>query len=307
MLRHAPVLWGAFYDRSGAAAVSRMLKPLWVGRVGAHFRTALDRISPDGVVCTQAFAAMLVCEYRRCFGKRFPVVAVLTDFEAHRFWAESDADCFVVPGPRAAVTLAGRGVDPGRMRIIGIPVDPVFSKAPLEMSDRLRVELGLDPRLPNVLVSGGSRGFLPWEAILEALLASRREFQISLLLGDREPGAGLRRRLKGSGKPVRAWGYVEHIENYMKTADVFVTKPGGLACAEALACGRPTVLVSPLPGQEQRNAEALSGTPGVFLAHSPAETRPIVEKVLSSPAPAFSEKPGPGAALRIAREVLGMI
>lgn len=43
----------------------------------------------------------------------------------------------------------------------------------------------------------------------------------------------------------------------MSAADLVVTKPGGLSVSECLANGRPMLLVSPIPGQEERNADYL--------------------------------------------------
>jgi processive 1,2-diacylglycerol beta-glucosyltransferase len=43
----------------------------------------------------------------------------------------------------------------------------------------------------------------------------------------------------------------------MKISDLFIGKPGGLTTAEALACGLPMVIVSPIPGQEERNSDHL--------------------------------------------------
>jgi processive 1,2-diacylglycerol beta-glucosyltransferase len=43
----------------------------------------------------------------------------------------------------------------------------------------------------------------------------------------------------------------------MTAADLVVTKPGGLSVSECLAKERPMLLVSPIPGQEERNADYL--------------------------------------------------
>ena len=43
----------------------------------------------------------------------------------------------------------------------------------------------------------------------------------------------------------------------MDAADCIVTKPGGLTTSESMAKGLPMVIVNPIPGQEQRNAEFL--------------------------------------------------
>ena len=52
-------------------------------------------------------------------------------------------------------------------------------------------------------------------------------------------------------------GFTTTVERVMATADLVVTKPGGLSVSECLATGRPMLLVSPIPGQEERNADYL--------------------------------------------------
>src|SRR5205807_6196606 len=44
---------------------------------------------------------------------------------------------------------------------------------------------------------------------------------------------------------------------YMAAADLVVGKPGGLTTSEALARDLVYVIVSPIPGQEERNADHL--------------------------------------------------
>jgi processive 1,2-diacylglycerol beta-glucosyltransferase len=43
----------------------------------------------------------------------------------------------------------------------------------------------------------------------------------------------------------------------MACADLSVTKPGGLTVSECLAVGLPMILIAPIPGQEERNADYL--------------------------------------------------
>jgi processive 1,2-diacylglycerol beta-glucosyltransferase len=54
-----------------------------------------------------------------------------------------------------------------------------------------------------------------------------------------------------------AMGYTETIERVMAVSDLAITKSGGLTTSECLAMGLPLVLVSPIPGQEERNADYL--------------------------------------------------
>src|SRR5262249_30122322 len=55
----------------------------------------------------------------------------------------------------------------------------------------------------------------------------------------------------------RGLPFTTAIDEYMAAADMVVGKPGGLTTAEALARGLVFVIVDPIPGQEERNADHL--------------------------------------------------
>jgi len=52
-------------------------------------------------------------------------------------------------------------------------------------------------------------------------------------------------------------GYSDRMAELMRTSDLFIGKPGGITTSEALVCGLPMVIVSPVPGQEERNSDRL--------------------------------------------------
>jgi processive 1,2-diacylglycerol beta-glucosyltransferase len=47
------------------------------------------------------------------------------------------------------------------------------------------------------------------------------------------------------------------MHEFLLTADVVVSKPGGLTTTETLASGCAMLIVEPIPGQEDRNADYL--------------------------------------------------
>jgi processive 1,2-diacylglycerol beta-glucosyltransferase len=52
-------------------------------------------------------------------------------------------------------------------------------------------------------------------------------------------------------------GFTDKVERLMACADLVITKPGGLTSSECLAMGLPMIVNSPIPGQEERNADFL--------------------------------------------------
>ena len=56
---------------------------------------------------------------------------------------------------------------------------------------------------------------------------------------------------------VRVLGFTNQVPELMHICEFVVTKPGGLTTSESLACNLPMVIINPLPGQEEENAEFL--------------------------------------------------
>ena len=51
--------------------------------------------------------------------------------------------------------------------------------------------------------------------------------------------------------------FTREVDKYMQTADLIITKPGGLTITEALACNIPMAIFDAIPGQEDENADFL--------------------------------------------------
>ena len=54
--------------------------------------------------------------------------------------------------------------------------------------------------------------------------------------------------------------FTKHVPELMSISDLVVTKPGGLTTSESLASNLPMVIINPIPGQEEENAEFLQSS-----------------------------------------------
>ncbi len=70
----------------------------------------------------------------------------------------------------------------------------------------------------------------------------------------------------------------------MICADIVVTKPGGLTTSECLALGRPMIVHSPIPGQEEHNADFLLEQGAALKAVDETGLIYRLRRLLSSPA-----------------------
>jgi processive 1,2-diacylglycerol beta-glucosyltransferase len=149
-----------------------------------------------------------------------------------------------------------------KLCVTGVPIDPVFEK-PVD-KDEARKKLGLSAERRILLVSAGGYSIGPVEQLVKDLLATKRPWQIVTVAGKSEK---LQKRLnelaKSAGKlpdgnaRLVAVGFTNEMDQYMATADALIGKAGGLTTSEALARALPMILIEPIPGQEERNADHL--------------------------------------------------
>ena len=96
----------------------------------------------------------------------------------------------------------------------------------------------------------------PVARILAALDQVQRPFQTLVVAGR---NGELRRDLavRDWHHPTRVFGFVTNMEQLMAVSDLLITKPGGLTASEALALGKPLLILDPIPGQEAANSDFL--------------------------------------------------
>jgi processive 1,2-diacylglycerol beta-glucosyltransferase len=152
------------------------------------------------------------------------------------------------------------GVPPEKVTVSGIPIDPVFA----EVKDKteMRKKLGLDAALTTILTSAGGFGVGPMEMLIQSLMKMHNKVQVVAVCGKNDKLKNRLEKLSGqldANSPVRIVpvGYTTKMDEYMSAADLLLGKPGGLTTSEALAKNLPIVIVHPIRGQEERNADHL--------------------------------------------------
>jgi processive 1,2-diacylglycerol beta-glucosyltransferase len=259
LVEKSPQLWSWLYsttDRPSRGTLIGRLKRTVEKLNTRKLRDEIARLAPDVILCTHFLPAELLSR-ARANGARTPALWVqVTDFDVHALWVHPHVDRYCVASDEVAFRLAERGIPRERISVTGIPVMPQFS-APLDRAT-CAAELGVDPRRFTVLMMAGGAGVGSLDALAARLLATPGELQLIALAGR---NADLLKRLQALAKrhPGRLFplGFTTTVERVMTVADLVVTKPGGLSVSECLAKGRPMLLVAPIPGQEERNADYL--------------------------------------------------
>lgn len=280
---HAPELWGALYKQLGKKRPPGTLEKA----VELHDRLAykklmahVERFRPDAVVCTH-FLPMSVLLAKKI---DVPVYVVVTDYDVHRQWLNTRAAGYFVGAEHVKVLLGRLGYPPGKIRVTGIPIHPVFAQevAP-SSSDK-----------PRLLLMGGGLGMGDMVEALRRLL--ELPCRITVIAGRNEP---LRRKLEAAAAGrATVHGFVDNIHELMGAHDLIVTKAGGLTVTECLARRLPMVLYSPIPGQEECNADYLLERGCAVKARSLDILDYKIHELLESPARLDMMKRACGAAAR---------
>jgi processive 1,2-diacylglycerol beta-glucosyltransferase len=133
------------------------------------------------------------------------------------------------------------------------------------------------------MMSGGA-GIGGIETLAESLLRLDEDFQLVALAGRNERLLHDLRRI-AANHPRRLFplGFTRTIERVMVASDLAITKPGGLTTSECLAVGLPMIVISPIPGQEERNADYLLENGAALKACGPAALAYRVSMLLREP------------------------
>jgi len=262
MVRRAPELMGVLYERTDQPWLHQRRR-LALDRLntGPMIRL-LKRVQPNLCVATHFLPAEIIAWLIAKRKLRAHNAIVVTDYDVHAMWLCRTVDRYYVAIDEAAEYLARVGVPREKLRVTGIPIDPLFA-TPVNRSEA-RKQLVLDSNATVILISAGGYGIGPVEQLVKDLLALQRPWQIVAIAGKSEK---TRKRLEelakeagklSSGAPrLCPVGFTTEMDKYMAAADLMVGKAGGLTTSEALARGLPMALIEPIPGQEGRNADHL--------------------------------------------------
>jgi processive 1,2-diacylglycerol beta-glucosyltransferase len=318
MVRRAPELMGLLYARTDEPW--QHLRPrLALDRLNTRpMIRLLKRVQPDLCVATHFLPAEIIAWLIAKKKLLAHNAIVVTDYDVHAMWLCRTVDRYFVSLEEAAEYLANIGVPRQKIRVTGIPIDPLFA-VPLPRGEA-RKHLGLDVEATVILISAGGYGLGPIEQLVKELLGLQRPWQIVAIAGKAEK---TRKRLDElamsasklpSGAPrLCSVGFTTEMEKYMAAADLMVGKAGGLTTSEALARALPMALIEPIPGQEERNADHLLEAGAAIRCNNLPAAPWKIATLLDNPArlnrmrEATRKLAKPAAAAAIAEDALRLI
>ncbi|MFI3158532.1 MAG: glycosyltransferase [Methylococcaceae bacterium] len=242
----------------------------------------IREFDPDITVCTHFMPAGIISHLIATRQLQARLSIVVTDFDFHAMWLSRAFHRYFVAIDETRAHLEMLGIPGERITVSGIPIDPVFQRPVNRLEERLR--LGLNPEKTVLLLSAGALGVGPTEYMVERLLNLNGDAQTVVICGRND---GLKQRIlqltDSRSDQFKVLGYTDEMHKLMKMSDIFIGKPGGITTSEAIACGLPMCVVSPIPGQEERNSDHLLEE-GIAVKCNDLTTFPFkLERLLEDP------------------------
>jgi processive 1,2-diacylglycerol beta-glucosyltransferase len=328
VINSLPSVWGWLYAKADKVPQTSALISVRKFVQRLNTKDILDHAAeydPDVILTTHFLPAEIFSDLarkRKVKARPAPKLAVvITDHDVHQLWVHPNVDRYYTASDEIKFLLAERlNAGSEMIRATGIPCDPVFGELLDEPArQRLRKIIGLaDAPSPTLLLNAhgcgvtGAAAAASLGGVVNSLLRKGKPKTILIVCG-RHPT--IKQTLNDTirippGSVVRMYDFVTNMHELKGIADLVVTKPGGLTTSECLARGLPMVLVSPIPGQEERNAEMLLENGCAVLARTPGALLYKLDVLLSDPQRLARMREGcrrvahPNAAAEIAGDVI---
>ena len=288
MAKNAPWAWGRVYYRSQKgplAQISTSSNKI----MSFKLNKLIEEKMPDLIISTHPFANQMCSYLKRKSKINCKIATILTDYAPHDQWlvGKEYIDYFFVAHEGMKNALHSKGIPNEKIYSTGIPLSNKF----LIHYDKkeLLTRFGLSPNKKTVLFFGGGEFGLGKSRtldILRSFITDVDDIQIVAISGK---NVRMKRKfeniVKDSNKEddVTILEYSNEIPELMSISDLVVTKPGGLTTTESIASGVPIVVINPIPGQEEENAEYLEDNGvGVWLKKN-MDIKETLQGIFSNP------------------------
>lgn len=218
--------------------------------------------------------------------EQIPLVTVVTDpcYGFWKGWACNDVSLYLVANDDARRQLIDYGIEAKKIKISGMPVNPKFHEVDEKDAQKARQAFGLDAEKFTIFVNAGWVGGGNIPQIFKELVRGELDVQAIFLAGKNEELKREAEELAKQAKfPVKVIGYSEEIEKMMQSANVMISKLGGLTTFEALACRLPIIAdatTPPMP-QEAGTVNMIATRGAGILLKKTTDIVPTIQNLLT--------------------------
>lgn len=235
---------------------------------------------PDLILLTFPTPVMSVLTEQ--FDMNIPIATVMTDYRMQKNWITPHSQRYYLATEDLKDEFASIGIPKSQIKVTGIPIADKFEEE-IDKTSWLR-QNNLAPDKPTILMSAGafgvSKGF---DQMIQEILNRSPHSQVVMICGKNKE---LKRTLSAQFKNydnVLIVGYTKHMNEWIASSQLMITKPGGITISEALTRQTPMIFLNPAPGQELENANYFEEKGFGLIADTPEEAIQQVATLTNTP------------------------
>lgn len=262
MAKNAPWMWELVYNRSKDGALAKITNTS-NKIMSRKLNSLLQEFEPDLVISTHPFGNQMCAILKRSGKIKCKIATTLTDFKLHNQWLylSEYIDFFFVSNDNMKKEMLLKGIPESKIFCTGIPVSNRF----LDKFNKKQIceEFSLSPDKHTVLFFAGGEYGLGRDTTymtLKALIRLFKNIQVIAISGRNQR---MQKKFSNlieatqSENRIKLLSFTDKVPELMSIADIVITKPGGLTITESLVSHLPIIIINPIPGQEEENAEFL--------------------------------------------------
>ena len=237
----------------------------------------------DTVICTHVLAAMMLTAAMQHEDLNVKSAFIATDYSCSPGINGTALDRYFIPHASIASAFIAADVKPESIVTSGIPVRSAF--APLDDKTDAKTAFGIQPGHKHLLMMCGSMGCGPIPQLLSLIAPSMPEnWEITVVCGTNAELYETLKEAHGSDARIHIRSYEREMPLLLASADLYLTKPGGLSTAEAAAAAIPMVLIDAVAGCEAHNMRFFLSCGGAVTADDPQQLGELCLSLLRDPA-----------------------
>ena len=244
---------------------------------------------PDLIISTHPFGSQMCSYLKRKALVDCKLATIMTDFAPHDQWlvGHEFTDYFFVAHDKMKQYLISKNIPENHIYSTGIPLSKRF----LEKYDRREIldKFSLSDNKKTILFFGGGEFGLGKTRTIEffkTLVSFNNSLQIVAIAGKNE-------KLKiafeniveefEAQERVKVLPFTNQVPELMSISSLVVTKPGGMTTTESLASHLPMLIINPIPGQEEENAEFLESKGVGIWIKKDTDVNTLLNDIFSTP------------------------
>ena len=262
MAKNAPWAWKRVYSDSQKGPLATISTTS--NKIMSHrLNHLIQDFQPDLIISTHPFSSQMCAILKKRGHITSKLATIMTDYVPHNQWVVGSeyTDYFFVAHEGMKNELITLGVDENKIFATGIPLSSRF----LQSYDRDTVfkSLNLCPDKKTILFFAGGEfglGRNTTYMVLKAIIRLFKDFQVIAIAGRNKKMQDKFDELvslTNSKDRIKVLSYTNQVPEFMSISDMVITKPGGLTITESLSASLPIIIINPIPGQEEENAQFL--------------------------------------------------